>query len=120
MGLFSADEQNPGAGVGGEGASHIGHTLRPRSSAAQDLIEERLGAGQVNGSEVVWRISRYGRACIVYLHRWEGGRETITSMDTARPSVGLALHIDPTAPLGMEMLEAELRSLTTMHPSKGA
>jgi hypothetical protein len=84
-----------------------------RHSPAQALIEQYLGPGESADNEVVWRVTRFGRACIVYLHRWSGGRETVSSMDSGRESVSIAQHIDVTTDHGLRRLEVELKDLTT-------
>jgi hypothetical protein len=84
-----------------------------RHSPAHALIQQYLGPGESGDGEVVWRINRFGRACILYLHRWNGGRETVTSMDSARESISIASHFDVSDDAGLRRLEVELKALTT-------
>jgi hypothetical protein len=88
---------------------------RGPATTAAELIERYLGPGRSTPGETFWRITKFGRPCLVYLHTWANRSQTVTTLDVARPSDQMVLHIeiDPPARPGIAELATELRALTT-------
>src|SRR4051794_39132788 len=53
------------------------------------LIEDSFGPGRSKPGGIVWHVLQYGRACLLYLHNWGAGLETVTTLDTSRPCFDL-------------------------------
>jgi hypothetical protein len=78
---------------------------------ALDLITSILGRGQAKDNEVVWRITAHGRPCLVYLHSWASGPQTVTTLDSARPSHSMVRHFEVRSIQNLADIEREMRSL---------
>lgn len=96
-------------------AAGAGQPFRREPTTTAELIERYLGPGQSQPGETFWRITSFGRPCLVYLHTWANRSQTVTTLDVARPPHQMVLHIeiDPPARPGIAQLVAELRGLTT-------
>lgn len=95
-------------------AGRVRGLRREQPTTVAELIERYLGPGQSHPGETFWRITTFGRPCLVYLHNWANNSQTVTTLDVARAPHQMVLHIeiDPPARPGMGELVAELRSLT--------
>jgi hypothetical protein len=85
--------------------------------AGLDVVVEmmgRLGPPERDGATRVWRLNKFGRACLVYLHTWSNGSQTVTTCDSARPASLAVVNIDLGTLASLDALAAELESLTTV------
>jgi len=89
--------------------------VRDQSTDTAALIERYLGPGESHPGETFWRITKFGRPCLLYLHTWANRSQTVTSLDVARPPHQMIRHIEVNTPAkpGVADLVAELRSLTS-------
>jgi hypothetical protein len=78
---------------------------------AFELITSILGEGRARDNEVVWRVTQFGRPCLVYLHSWASGPQTVTTLDSARPAHSMVRHFDVRTLDDLEAIEEEMRSL---------
>ena len=76
---------------------------RESRTEAGEIIERYLGPGQSHPGETFWRVTKFGRPCLVYLHTWANGSQTVTTLDVARLPHQVILHIeiDPPARPGI-------------------
>ena len=85
-------------------------------AAGVDVLEAmtaRLGEAERDGQARVWRLSKFGRACLVYLHTWSNGSQTVTTCDSARTALEAVVNIDIGTIASLDALRAEMDSLTT-------
>src|ERR1051325_3657785 len=58
------------------------------------LITSILGMGMAKENEVVWRLTEHGRPCLVSLHSWASGPQTVTTLDAARAAHAVGKHFE--------------------------
>src|SRR5262245_15078298 len=78
---------------------------------ALDLITSMLGPGEAKHNEVVWRVASHGRPCLVYLHAWASGPQTVTTLDAARPSHSIVRNFEVRTIEDLARLGDEMRGL---------
>jgi hypothetical protein len=104
--------ESSGAEVGaGPPHTPIWRSSSVASGPAFEVITSILGAGQAKYNEVVWRIAAHGRPCLVYLHSWASGPQTVTTLDSARQSHAMVRHFEVRTAQNLADIEQEMLSL---------
>lgn len=82
-------------------------------TGASRLVTSVLGRPEVHGTMAVWRVREFGRPCLVSLHTWSSGAQTVTIFDSSRPTYDAVINLVLDSSMALQSLERELQRLTT-------
>ena len=90
----------------------------PGETEESFLIRSMLGNPEVHGTMSVWRVRDFGRPCLVSLHTWSNGAQTVTIFDSSRPAYDAIVNLVLESSKAFQSLKRELERLTTL-PRRG-
>jgi hypothetical protein len=61
----------------------------------------------------LWRVREFGRPCLVSLHTWSNGAQTVTIFDSSRPAHDAIVNLVLDSSKAFHSLQRELQRLTT-------
>jgi hypothetical protein len=85
----------------------------PGETEVSSLVRSVLGKPEVQGTIALWRIREFGRPCLVSLHTWNSGAQTVTIFDSSRPAYDAIVNLVLDTPKAFHALKRELDRLTT-------
>ncbi len=91
----------------------------PGETEVSNLVRSVLGSPEVHGTMALWRIREFGRPCLVSLHTWNSGSQTVTIFDSSRPAYDAIVNLVLDSPKAFHALKRELERLKTWREEAG-